>query len=183
MNRSALVALLNAYNPTESEVIYKQQMLDFINNHKDCFERSLEVGHITASAFLLNNQGTKALLMHHRKLNMWVQLGGHCDGNSDVHAVALKEAQEESGIEHINLVSPAIFDIDVHYIPEHKTVPAHYHYDVRFLLQVMSDEMVVQNSESRGLEWFSYDDVLPTESVSVTRMFDKWKKLNSFDNS
>src|ERR1700733_12486747 len=117
MHRMNLISLLSTYTPmSEEERVHKQTILTFVEQHATCFERSHKDGHITASAFLLNKHETHALLMHHKKLNMWVQVGGHCDGNSDVLAVALQEAQEESGIMHIVPVFPTIFDIDVHTI-------------------------------------------------------------------
>src|SRR5687768_7207233 len=124
--------LLSHYQPfDEQEYAYKEKIITFLNEYDDAFERFLEVGHITASAWLINKENTHALLMHHRKLNMWVQLGGHCDGNADALAVAIKEAQEESGIMDIKPVMSEIFDIDVHVIPENKKEKAHYHYDIR----------------------------------------------------
>ncbi len=118
---------------------------------------------------------TKALLMHHTKLDKWFQLGGHCDGNPNALEVALKEAQEESGIINIEAVSQEMFDIDIHLIPENKKEKAHYHYDVRFLLKVTSDEEVIQNRESKELRWISKSKSgLPTDNPSVVRMFDKW---------
>lgn len=176
MKRSGILGLLEAYHPVYlEEQKFKQQIIDFVVAHEDCFDRTLSIGHITASAWLLNKQGTHALLMHHTKLDRWFQLGGHCDGDSDVLTVAIKEAQEESGIEGIVAVSPAIFDIDVHLIPENSREAAHYHYDIRFLLQVVSDEQVVQNHESKQLAWIEKrSDALPTDSASVDRMFHKW---------
>lgn len=171
-----LTKLLENYFPEDSaERDYKNTILDFLLQYPDAFERSLEVGHITASAWLINKDNTKALLTHHRKLDMWIQLGGHCDGNTDVLAVALKEAQEESGIMHIEPVRYDIFDIGVHLIPENKKEKAHYHYDVRFLLQVMSDEDFVVSDESHSLTWIDKNkDTLPTKERSVIRMFEKW---------
>jgi 8-oxo-dGTP pyrophosphatase MutT (NUDIX family) len=175
MHRQPLINLIHNYCPTApEELAFKATMLDFIKQHSDCFERTLEIGHITASTWLVNKDNTKALLMHHAKLNRWFQLGGHCDGDSDVMAVAIKEAQEESGIEHITPITPAIFDIDVHLIPANSREKEHYHYDVRFLLQVTGDEEVVQNKESKELRWFGKHEQLPTDSQSVTRMFRKW---------
>ncbi|MBI2774893.1 NUDIX hydrolase [Candidatus Dependentiae bacterium] len=136
------------------------------------------MGHITASAWLLNNDYSQVLLMHHAKLNLWVQLGGHCDGESDVLGVAIKEAQEESGIMGIAPVSTEIFDIDIHLIPANKKEQEHYHYDVRFLLSVTSNESFVQNAESKELKWFGMNDELPTESRSIMRMIEKWKKIH-----
>lgn len=145
MNRQTLVEMLENYKPESfEEIAFKETMISFIEEHQNCFERSLEIGHITASAWLLNQDGSRALLMHHRKLNRWLQLGGHCDGNPDVLAVAIKEAQEESGITNISPVSKDIFDIDIHCIPENKKEKEHYHYDVRFLLQ----DYLIQNGSS-----------------------------------
>lgn len=175
MHRNDLLTKLKKYNPTQGEQEFKQGMIDFIQRYENCFERALEVGHITASAWLLNREKTHALLMHHAKLDMWVQVGGHCDGNPDVLAVAIKEAQEESGIEHIEPLDSHIFDIDIHLIPANSKEKEHYHYDVRFLLQVASDEMVVKNSESKALRWIGKEkNELPTREISVVRMFNKW---------
>ncbi len=177
--RSLLKNLLHAHNSLYSEEIAsKQTILAFVDTYADCFERSLEVGHITGSCWLLNKDGSKALLLHHAKLNGWFQLGGHCDGDPDVLAVALKEAQEESGILGIVPVHAHIFDIDVHLIPANSKEKEHYHYDIRFLLQVVSDEHVVQNRESKELRWIGKDiQLLPTKEQSVVRMFEKWLKL------
>jgi len=176
MHRTKLIQLLHAYIPqTAQQDLCKDEMLAFIHAHPDCFERSLTIGHITASAWLLSKDASKALLMHHTKLNKWLQLGGHCDGESDVLAVAIKEAQEESGVMNIVPVHTEIFDIDIHLIPENNREKAHYHYDVRFLLQVIGDEQVIQNSEAKELRWIGKNvKALPTQEESVVRMLDKW---------
>lgn len=179
MKRMQLLSLLNTYMPkTREEVDFKESIRLFIENNPHCFERSLEIGHITASAWLLNNDQTKALLMHHAKLNRWFQLGGHCDGDSDVLAVAIKEAQEESGINTIIPLHKEIFDIDVHLIPANNKEKEHYHYDIRFLLTVVGNEDIVQNNESKELRWIEKNPaLLPTNSLSVVRMFTKWLAL------
>jgi 8-oxo-dGTP pyrophosphatase MutT (NUDIX family) len=168
--------MLQNYLPKDhDEQEFKKRMVEFIEEYPNCFERSLNIGHITASAWLLNKDHSKALLMHHSKLEKWFQLGGHCDGNQDVLAVAIKEAQEESGMVNIAPISNNIFDIDIHLIPENPKEKAHYHYDVRFLLKVTSDEQVIQNNESKELRWISKQlSTLPTHNQSVVRMFKKW---------
>lgn len=178
-HRKKLYQLLQNYLPTDvAEIQFKQQILAFIAQHPNCFERTLEIGHVTASAWILSKDGTHALLMHHAKLDRWFQLGGHCDGDPDVLAVALKEAQEESGMQGIVAVGEQIFDIDVHLIPANSKEKEHYHYDIRFLLQVVSDEQVIQNNESKALRWITADPAaLPTHSRSVVRMFEKWVQL------
>jgi 8-oxo-dGTP pyrophosphatase MutT (NUDIX family) len=179
MIRDKLQALLEQYQPNNpTETACKQDMLTFLAEYPNCFERSLECGHFTASCWLLSKDGSHALLTHHAKLGFWVQLGGHCDGNPDVLEVAIKEAQEESGIMAIKPLSNHIFDIDIHLIPTRKKEPEHYHYDVRFLLQVTSDEEFVVSHESKELRWVSKDiKSLPAGSDSVLRMFKKWQEL------
>ncbi len=178
MKRNQLLSLLTKYQPTAEEIEFKEKTIQFVKEHEDCFERSLLIGHITASAWLLNRNESKALLMHHTKLDRWFQLGGHCDGDSDTLAVAIKEAQEESGINGIVAITSEIFDIDIHQIPEHKGIPAHLHYDIRFLLKVDSNEIVVQNVESKELRWIEKNlKSLPSNERSVVRMFEKWKAL------
>ena len=181
--RDKLIDLLQSYDcKYPEEEVYKRQIIDFIGFHSDCFERSCRLGHITASSFVLNYDASRALLMHHTKLGIWLQLGGHCDGDSNVTAVALKEAQEESGITAIKLLTENIYDIDVHLVPANGDEQAHYHYDIRFLLQVTDpDELVSKNSESMALKWFENDVAnLPTKQWSVVRLFEKWSNINIF---
>lgn len=179
MHRKPLLNLLEGYNPENpAEKLYRAQIIEFIQAHPNCFLRSLSVGHITASAWLVDRHNAHALLMHHKKLDDWFQLGGHCDGHPDVLHVAIKEAQEESGIHKIVPVHEEIFDIDVHTIPANPKEGAHIHYDVRFLLQVVSDEVVHKNAESKELRWVGRDKAkLPTTHQSVIRMFNKWTSL------
>jgi len=178
MHRKPLIDLLVAYNPTPEEKDHKQLILAFVKEHRECFERELEVGHITASSWLVSQDRKKALLMHHAKLNAWVQLGGHCDGNPDVLEVAIKEAEEESGISGIICLRPGIFDIDIHLIPENPKQKQHFHYDIRFLLGATTFQPAVQNHESKELKWVSQS--LPTDSRSVVRMHEKWLQSDFF---
>jgi len=177
MHRKILKNLLEKYNPTYAEErVAKQQMLDFIDTCANCFERSCVVGHFTASSWLVSSDFSKVLLMHHKKLNRWLQLGGHCDGDSDVTRVSIKEAQEESGIDNIVLLQENIFDIDIHLIPQIRQELPHYHFDVRFLLKVEGDDTVTINHESNHLKWFDAETrTFPTSNPSVLRMLDKWK--------
>ena len=179
MKRQPLIHLLEHYFPSDAEEIKaKAKMLAFIRAHEDCFERSLAVGHITASSWLLSSDGSSALLMHHAKLGRWVQLGGHSDGNPNTLEVAIQEAREESGLASISAVTPEIFDIDVHLIPDNPKEKAHLHYDVRFLLRAEGEEEVKKNHESKQLLWVTKEwSCLPTDERSVVRMFEKWLDL------
>lgn len=134
-------------------------MLQFICNTPDCFERSQKSGHITGSAWLVNPAGDKVLLTLHHKLGRWMQTGGHADGDSNPLRVALREAGEESGIAGIEPMSPDIFDIDIHLIPARpeKEEPAHYHYDIRYLLQAPHENYII-SPESDNLAWWGAED-------------------------
>lgn len=134
-------------------------MVEFVDSNADCFERSLEIGHVTGAAWIVNPERTHALLTHHRKLGLWLQLGGHCDGEADTYAVALREAMEESGLRSLRSISPAIFDVDVHRIPARADEPEHYHYDVRYLFEADEREELVLSDESLALAWVPVDEL------------------------
>jgi 8-oxo-dGTP pyrophosphatase MutT (NUDIX family) len=176
MHRKQLLELLAHYNSHDpQQIVMRNDMISFVEDNPLCFERSLEIGHITASAWLINKHGTHALLTHHAKFNTWLQLGGHCDGDADVLRVALKEAHEESGITKIAPVFEEIFDIDIHTMSNTNTYKCRIHLDVRFLLQVTSDENYIVSPESKDLRWISQDiTTLPIQSPSLVRMFNKW---------
>jgi 8-oxo-dGTP pyrophosphatase MutT (NUDIX family) len=128
-------------------------MIQFVERHADCAERSLQVGHLTGSAWIVDREKKRTLLTHHRKLNKWLQLGGHADGELNPLAVALREAREESGLKNLYVVDEAVFDIDRHLIPARKTEPDHWHYDIRFMIEADPGERIVVSDESHDLEW------------------------------
>lgn len=149
-------------------------MIDFISTNPDCFSRSNTSGHLTGSAWLVNPKGDKVLLTLHRKLQRWMQTGGHADGEANPLLVAMREAEEESGIQGIQVISPDIFDIDIHRIPARpeKGEPEHYHYDLRYLLQAPHEEYIISD-ESESLAWWSKADIeanLHLFDESVIRM-------------
>ena len=179
MKRIPLKRLLLAYKPHyNEEKLTKNKMLEFLDLYENCFERECVPGHFTASAWLLSHDLKYVLLTHHAKLDKWLQLGGHCDGDPNLLEVALKEAKEESGLSHIEVLSSDIFDIDVHLIPAYKQELAHLHYDVRFLLRASNTTLFVKNSESKELRWCSNDlNLFPTRDASILRMLKKWQML------
>ena len=172
MHRRLLEILLEAYVPTgATDAAARERILGFVRAHDDCFERTLLEGHVTGSAWIVNPSRTRCLLTHHRKLDRWLQLGGHADGQTDALEVAMREAREESGLTSLRAVSDAIFDCDVHSIPGRKAEPEHFHYDVRFLLEADDTEPLVLSEESKELAWVALEDVASLESdESVMRM-------------
>lgn len=175
MHRHPLLALLKAYQPYDKNEREMYEMLvRFVENETQCFERHLRIGHITGSAWIIDRQRRHVLLTHHRKLNRWLQLGGHADGETDILAVALREAREESGLEDIKPLSNVPFDVDVHPIPARGDEPRHLHYDVRWLLEADRATPLMISSESRDLAWVALDDIGRfTSDRSIMRMTEK----------
>ena len=141
----------------------------FVENHADCLLRSQLSGHVTGSAWIVDASRTRTLLTHHRKLDKWLQLGGHADGDPNILAVALREAREESGLKEIKPAHAEIFDVDRHWIPERKAEPAHWHYDLRFMIVADPDEPLVVTNESKDLAWVAVAGVTklnPEESMA-----------------
>lgn len=139
------------------------------------YERRRLAGHFTGSAWLVDRAGQRVLLTHHRKLGRWLQLGGHADGDANLAAVALKEAEEESGLADL-VVEPVIFDLDRHAIPARGDEPEHWHYDVRFVVRATGSEDFAVGEESLDLAWKPVDGIVadPAADESLRRMAEKW---------
>ncbi len=142
---------------------------------QDCFLRSRLDAHFTGSAWLVSADGRRVLLTHHRKLGRWLQLGGHADGDRDLARVALREAEEESGLAGL-VVEQEIFDLDRHWIPERGEVPGHWHYDVRFVVHARGSEDFVVSEESHALAWREVADIAADaySDESLRRMALRW---------
>lgn len=111
------------------------------------------------------------LLHHHRKLDKWLQPGGHADGDAHVLNVAMRELEEETGLKKVRLIIPGIFDLDIHPIPTRKDFPAHLHYDVRFLFEAEEQEALVVCDESFDVKWVAMDELRNlSDNVSLLRM-------------
>lgn len=174
VHREPLLRLLDRYLerwPSDRAVV--ERFRAFVRSRPDCFERTCPPGHITASAWILSAEGDRFLLTHHRKLDRWLQLGGHADGDPDPARVALREAREESGMERFAFadeseLAPIPLDLDVHAIPAHGGDPAHLHYDVRYLLVAAPGQALRKSDESHEVRWFPVAraaDVLTEEST------------------
>jgi 8-oxo-dGTP pyrophosphatase MutT (NUDIX family) len=179
MKRSSLLSLLDSYVPAddlENEMYH--ETIQFVTNNPECFERTLQIGHITASGWVVSPEHDQVLLMHHRKLERWFQPGGHADGDPDVLHVAEKEVEEETGASNLKLAKEGIFDVDVHLIPANSKDPAHYHYDIRFVFEADPKAELVINSESKDVRWVPVQEiVLLNDSESLMRMVRKTSAL------
>ncbi len=179
MHRQALLKLLGDYQPYDKDERDMYEMLvRFVENEDQCFERELRIGHITGSAWIVDRERSHVLLTHHRKLDRWLQLGGHADGEADVLAVALREAREESGLEAVTPLLDTPYDVDVHPIPARGDEPRHLHYDVRWLLEADRATPLVVSSESKDLAWVALDDIGQlTSDRSIVRMTEKLRAV------
>ncbi len=159
--------------PNAEQEATRQRMLSFITEHPtNAHDRVCIPGHLTASGLLFDWNLERALLTHHKKLGRWLQLGGHCDGDANLVACALREAQEESGIEDIT-IDPLPIDLDIHTIPARKEDPEHLHLDTRFVLRAAEGAVEVISHESIELRWFTRQELDSIETDdSVRRLFD-----------
>ncbi|PPU46443.1 NUDIX hydrolase [Xanthomonas arboricola] len=160
--------------PDEAELA--EQFAQLLDDATNPFLRERVEGHFTGSAWVVSADGTRTLLTHHRKLQRWLQLGGHADGDRDLAQVALREAQEESGLTDLRLADAAIFDLDRHWIPERGEVAGHWHYDARYVVVAGADEAFEVSEESLALAWRLVAELLadPQLDPSMRRMAEKW---------
>ncbi|MEW9623159.1 NUDIX hydrolase [Rhodanobacter geophilus] len=166
-----------ARHPEEGDVVADFE--EFLASDAAVFERSHGEGHFTGSAWLVSADGERVLLTHHRKLGRWLQLGGHADGDADLARVALREAQEESGLGEL-VVEPEIFDLDAHCIPARGDEPEHWHYDVRHVVRATGSEEFAISAESLALAWKPVREIAGDAhaDASLRRMARKWLARN-----
>lgn len=174
---SAAAELLKGYSAagaTAEETGAVADVLLHISAHPDCLLRTCVTGHLTGSAWVISPDRSRVLLTHHLKLDKWLQLGGHADGDPDLRAVAEREAREESGLTHIRLLSERLFDVDKHWIPARGQEPGHWHFDLRFAFEADPADPLVVSSESQSLAWVKLEDVAALNpEPSMTRMVRK----------
>ena len=181
MHRSELLGLL-AQHQTRfmEEAAYVRRTAAFVRAHEDCFHCDLWPGHVTGSAWVVSPDRRQVLMLHHGKHDQWFQPGGHADGDADILRVALREVSEETGLtpEHIRLVSPAVFDVDIHTIPASHRGPRHEHYDIRFLVEMDADLSIPGNDESHAIRWIPLPQVASfNNNRSTHRMLEKTRRL------
>ncbi len=147
----------------ESEARDLVVIRDFISRYPNPFDRRLVEGHLTGSALVLHPSGERVVLLHHRKLGLWLQPGGHGEpGEMEGTGIALREACEETGIVGLTLhpTAPRPLDIDVHEIPARGTEPAHLHLDLRYLVLTPIDaEPRTAEAEAHAVRWFGWSEL------------------------
>lgn len=171
---SVAVGHLGAATLVEDQVEVRAEIAAFIETHPDAAERSCSEGHLTGSALVVDADGQRTLLMLHAKLRRWFQPGGHADGDTNLAAVALAEATEETGIADLSVVVPA-FDVDIHRVEPPGEAP-HHHLDLRFLVVAPRRAKEQANHESLALRWVNeheLDDLDPPVDDGTRRLVER----------
>ena len=181
MNCQELTDQIEEYKPyNEQEEKDKRLILDWIRNNENAFSRENTVAHMTASAWVVNRERTRVLMVYHNIYNSWSWLGGHADGETDLLSVAIREVKEEAGISNVHPVSEEIFSMESLTVDGHvkkgKYVSSHLHLNVTYLLEADCEEAVsIKADENSGVAWFSPEEALKksTEPWFVERVYAK----------
>lgn len=179
-----IIEEIEKYRPCNAQEQRDQALiLDFLEKNGDAFLRSNLLAHMTASSWIVNPERTKTLMVYHNLYDSWSWTGGHADGETDLLSVALREAREETGIEHVRPLSPEIFSLEVLTVDGHEKrgeyVPSHLHMNVTYLLEAEeSDTLHICREENSGVAWFTLEEALKASSEPwfVERIY---KKLNN----
>lgn len=174
-----IIGAIEAYQPFNiQEEKDKKTILSFLKEHDDAFERTNELAHMTASAWVVNTDMSRVLMAYHRIYDSWAWLGGHCDGDRDTLAVAIREVQEEAGIFDVRPLSDQIFSLEVLSVDSHykkgNYVPTHLHLNVTYLLQADEKDLLhVKEDENSNVSWFGLDEAIEKSS-------EKWFRENIY---
>jgi ADP-ribose pyrophosphatase len=157
---------IERYNPyNEQEKKDKEMMLYYINTFENVLTRENEIAHMTSSAFILNKERDKVLMIYHNIYDSWGWTGGHSDGDKDLLAVAIREAREETGIKIANPITTEMFSLDILPVVGHvkngNYVSAHLHLSVTYLLEADEEEvLIIKEDENSGVKWIHLDRVV-----------------------
>ena len=181
MNCAELTEQIQHYIPAnEQEAADREVILAFLAENEDAFERKNRIAHMTASAWVVNRERTKVLMVYHRIYDSWSWTGGHADGEADLLAVAVREVKEETGIKKVIPVSREIFSLETLTVDGHekrgKYVPSHLHLNLTYLMEADDSEpLTVCEDENKGVAWFTLDEALKasTEPWFVKRIYSK----------
>ena len=186
MNLKEQIQVYKPYN--EQEEVDKEVMLKALDDFDNVLTRENKLCHFTASNWIVNKERSKILMVYHNIYNSWSWTGGHSDGESDLLKVALKEAEEETGVKNLKLLSDGIFSIETLCVDSHikrgKFVPSHLHLDCCYLFEADESEILrIKEDENSGVRWVDIDKVIEYSTEEkmkpiYQRLIDKMKKIN-----
>ena len=179
MNLKEQIENYKPYN--EQEENDKEMMIKYINTFEDVLTRENKMCHFTASNWIVNKEKTKVLMIYHNIYKSWAWTGGHADGDSNLLHVALKEAEEETGLKNLKVLSDGIYGIQILTVDSHKKrgkfVPSHLHLDCCFLLEADENKVLrINEDENSGVEWIDIDKA--EEITKEEKMKPIYRKLN-----
>lgn len=168
----------------------RQFMISYIRQFEDYLERENQIGHFTASAWIINKERTKTLMIYHKIYDSWSWVGGHADGKENLREVAIREVREETGVKNIKLLSEDIFSLEILTVDGHekngKYVSSHLHFNVTYLMECDEKEMLIKNEEeTRGVRWCRLEEIhkLVSEPWMMERIYEKlMKKTEKFSS-
>ena len=172
---NSLKEKIEKYIPyNEQEENDKKLMIKYISDFDNILTRQNEYGHFTSSAFVLNKERTKILMIYHKIYNSWAWTGGHSDGDSNLLNVAIKEAKEETGIKNVVPILPDIYSLEIITVDGHekrgKYISSHVHLNITYLLEADENEEIhIKEDENSGVKWFSVDEILKATSEPWVR--------------
>ena len=180
MNRHIFNELLD-YKPfDEVEKTDLNTMIDFVKNNEDVLTRNNTIAHFTASAWILNKDKTKVLMIYHNIYNSWAWIGGHADGEEDLKKVVLREIEEETGVKNVRFLSDDVYAVNVIPVDNHmkrgKFVGTHLHLDVAYLFEADECEnLKIKDDENSGVKWIPIECI--REYVSEEKMIPIYERL------
>ena len=179
---------LEKYIPyNEQEENDKRIILDYIERFDNLLTRENEIAHFTASAWAVNKEHTKVLMIYHKIYNSWAWTGGHADGDKDLLHTAIRELKEETGVKNINILKNDIFSLETICVNGHmkrgKYVPSHLHFNLTYLLEVdEKEDLRVKEDENSGVKWISIKEIdkYSSEKWIKDRIYNKLVDKSNF---
>lgn len=183
-----LIKNLEQYVPwNEQEARDRRIMVDFLKKNEHPFTRENTLAHFTASGWIVNKERTKVLMVYHNIYRSWSWTGGHADGDTDLLAVALREGREETGVENLRPVSPAIFSIETLVVEGHEKrgsyVASHLHMNITYLLEASEEEALRSKpDENSAVQWIETERLaeMVSEPWMMERIYRKLVEKQSF---
>jgi ADP-ribose pyrophosphatase YjhB (NUDIX family) len=180
---------IEEYSPIgEQEIKDKELILNYLDTFENIFTRENELVHFTTSAFVVNKNKDKLLMIYHNIYNSWGWIGGHTDGDKDLFKVIKKEIEEETGIKNLNPIVNQIFLLELLPVKGHirkgKYVAPHIHISIDYLFEADEKEkLIIKEDENSGVKWIPISEVVssstePHMQVIYQKAINKIKNLS-----